>query len=156
MTLDLTVTRTFDVPVEQVWQAWTDAEYVKQWWGPAGFTAPIAAMDVREGGTSLVCMRTPDGHDLYNTWTYQQVAPPKRLEFVMGFADENGAAVDPAALGLPPDIPSTVRHVVTFERVGAGGTALTVTEFGYCLQQTVDISRLGLEQCLDKMAAALS
>jgi uncharacterized protein YndB with AHSA1/START domain len=30
---DLVVTRVFDAPVEQVWKAWSDPEYVMQWWG---------------------------------------------------------------------------------------------------------------------------
>jgi len=156
MSLDLTVTRTFDVPVEQVWQAWTEPEHVKRWWGPDGFTAPIAEMDVREGGTSLVCMRSPGGAEFYNTWTYHRVAPSERLEFDMGFADANGNAAHPAELGLPPDIPPAVRHVVTFEPVGPARTELTVTEHGYTSPQTVEISKLGLEQCLDKMAVELS
>jgi uncharacterized protein YndB with AHSA1/START domain len=25
---------TYDAPPEMVWQAWTDPEMVKQWWGP--------------------------------------------------------------------------------------------------------------------------
>ena len=54
--MDLVVTRVFDAPVEAVWKAWTDAEQVKKWWGPDGFTAPVAKLDFREGGTSLVCM----------------------------------------------------------------------------------------------------
>lgn len=154
--MDVVVTRTFDAPVERVWQAWTEPEHVMRWWGPTGFTAPIAEMDVREGGTSLVCMRSPDGHDLYNTWTYQRVAPDERLEFLMGFAEADATPTTPAALGLPPDIPSSVPHVVTFQPAGAGKTELTVRESGYSSQQTVDFSRLGLEQVLDKLAASLS
>jgi uncharacterized protein YndB with AHSA1/START domain len=33
---DIVVTRVFDAPVELVWRAWTEAEQVRQWWGPAG------------------------------------------------------------------------------------------------------------------------
>ncbi len=36
------VTRVFDAPVELVWKAWSDPEYVRQWWGPTGFTCPLA------------------------------------------------------------------------------------------------------------------
>ena len=67
---DLVVTRVFGAPVEQAWKAWVDPEYVMQWWGPEGFTCPVAKMDFREGGTSLVCMRAPKefgGQDMYNT-----------------------------------------------------------------------------------------
>ncbi len=154
-TMDVVVARSLDAPVEQVWQQWIEPEQVMRWWGPHGFTAPIARMNVREGEASLVCMRSPDGHDFYNTWTYTKVIPSERLEFLMGFAHANGDPAEPADLGLPPDIPSRVRHVVTFEPVDET-TTLTVTEFGYSSEQTHDISKLGLEQCLDKMAASLA
>ncbi len=154
--LDLVVSRRFDAPVRQVWHQWTEPEHVMRWWGPHGFTAPIAEMNVREGETSFVCMRSPDGHDLYNTWTYHRVIPNERLEFFMGFAHENGDPAEPSELGLPPDIPSRVRHVVTFEPIGETRTELTVTEYGYSSKQTRDMSKLGLEQVLDKMAVSLS
>ena len=72
---NVVVTRVLDAPVEPVWRAWSESEQVMRWWGPTGFTCPVARMDVREGGTSLVCMRSPDGHDIYNTWTYERVVP---------------------------------------------------------------------------------
>jgi uncharacterized protein YndB with AHSA1/START domain len=152
--MDLVVTRVLDAPVERAWRAWTDTADVTRWWGPAGFTAPIAEMDVREGETSRVCMRSPDGHDFYNTWTYDRVIPLRRLEFRMAFADAEWHATTPADLGLPPDIPAQVRHVVTFAAAGQG-TELTVTEIGYTSPQTVEMSKLGLEQCLDKMAVVV-
>jgi len=34
------VTRVFDAPVEQVWNAWVQPELVMQWWGPTGFACP--------------------------------------------------------------------------------------------------------------------
>ena len=63
---DVIVTRVFDAPVEQVWNAWVEPEMVKQWWGPTGFTCPLAEMDFREGGTSLVCMRAPKEFSLHS------------------------------------------------------------------------------------------
>jgi uncharacterized protein YndB with AHSA1/START domain len=150
---DLVVTRQFDAPVARVWKAWTEAEQVMRWWGPSGFTSPRAEMDVREGGTSLVAMRSPDGHDLYNTWTYQNLEPNRRLEFVMRFADKQGNKLDPASMGLPPGIPDGVRHVVTFAALNDSTTEMTVTEHGYTSDQALEISKAGLEQTLDKMAA---
>ena len=70
---NVVVTRVFDAPVSEVWKAWSDSAYVMQWWGPTGFTCPLAEMDFREGGTLLVCMRAPQefgGQDMYSTWTY--------------------------------------------------------------------------------------
>lgn len=158
-THDMVLTRIFDAPVDAVWKAWTEPDLVKRWWGPAGFTAPVAEMDVRVGGTSLVCMRAPaeyGGGDMYNTWTYTTVEPGSRLEFVQRFSDERRAQLDPAGLGLPPGIPSEVPHVLTFRALDDGRTEFTVTESGYASPDTVEISRGGMAQCLDKLAAALA
>ena len=151
-TRDLVVTRVFDAPVERLWQAWSTADDVKQWWGPQGFTAPVAKMDFREGGSSLVCMRAPDGTEFWSTWTYQRIDPLERIEFVVGFSDTAGRQVAPAELGLPPDLAREVPHIVTFEPDGIR-TRLTVTEQGYTNEQTLELSQQGLEQCLDKMEA---
>jgi uncharacterized protein YndB with AHSA1/START domain len=154
-THEMRTSRTLDAPVESVWNAWTQPEQVVRWWGPTGFTSPLVEMDVREGGTSLVCMRSPDGHDLYNTWTYHKVVPLQRLEFVNRFTDRHRNQLDPAALGLPPGIPAEVPHVVTFEAVGDQRTELSVTEYGYGSQQAAELSRAGMEQVLDKLARSL-
>ncbi len=156
---DLVVTRVFDAPVELVWHAWSDSDHVKRWWGPTGFTCPVANMDFREGGVSLVCMRPPKefaGPDFYNTWTYCSIMPNERLEFVLDWADKDGNRVDPVTMGLPPSMPRDVRHVVTLKSLGGGKTAMTVTEYGYTNDQQFDLSKAGLEQCLDKMAASFT
>jgi uncharacterized protein YndB with AHSA1/START domain len=118
--------------------------------------AVVAEMDFRVGGASLVCMRAPaeyGGQDFYNTWTYTTIDPHERIEFVSNFADEDGTHIDRAALGMPPGVPFDVPHVITFEAAGEGRTEMTVTEHGYTTEQARDLSRAGMEQCLDKMAA---
>jgi uncharacterized protein YndB with AHSA1/START domain len=152
--IDVILTRVFDVPADRVWRAWTEGEQVRRWWGPRGFSAPLARMDVREGGTSLVCMRAPKeygGQDMYNTWTYSRVVPHERLEFVLRFADETGQALAPEKRVVPPGVPDAVRHVVTFKAAGPGRTEMTVTEYGYTTKQAHDLSRSGLVECVDKM-----
>jgi uncharacterized protein YndB with AHSA1/START domain len=151
---DLLVTRHFDAPPERVWNAWSDPAQVMRWWGPQGFTSPTCRMDFRVGGTTIVHMRSPEFGDLYNTWTYREIVPFLRIEFINNFADRDGNTVDPVGLGLPPGMPRDVRHVVTFTRVN-GSTAMTVTEYGYASQQILELSKAGLEQCLDKMAESL-
>ena len=145
-TKNIVVTRVFDAPVEQIWKAWSYPGYVRQWWGPTGFTCTLAEMDFREGGTSLVCMRAPKefgGQDMYNTWTYKKITPMQQIEFIQNFADKDGNKVDPALHGLPPDAPREVRNLVTFKALGddpsipyraqagpgTGKTEMTVTEF---------------------------
>lgn len=152
-TRDLVVTRIFETPIEDVWNAWVDPALVMQWWGPNGFTSPVAKMDFREGGTSLVCMRSPDGTDMYTTWAYTKIVPLERFEYIFNLSDENGNKLDPAVLGLPPDFPRDARHQVVFRRLGAGRTEMTMTEYGYTSAQLLDLSKAGLEETLDKMAA---
>jgi uncharacterized protein YndB with AHSA1/START domain len=153
---DLVVTRVFDAPIDQVWKAWSESELVKRWWGPAGFTSPVAKMDFRDGGVSLVCMRAPNGQEFYNTWSYRKIVPLKSLDFVLDWADKDGKRVDPSSMGLPSHLPRDVRHLITFKTVGDKKTEMTVTEFGYTSDQIFDLSKAGLEQCLDKMAAIFS
>jgi len=155
---DVVVTRVFDAPAEQVWKAWSDSEQVMRWWGPTGFTSPSAEMDFREGGTSLVCMRAPKeygGQDMYNTWAYQKIVPMQRIEFIQNFADKDGNKLDPAKMGIPPGVPHEVRHMITFKALDGNRTEMTVTEYGYTSDQAHDLSKAGMEQCLDKMAESL-
>jgi uncharacterized protein YndB with AHSA1/START domain len=104
-THDVVVTRTFDAPLDRVWRAWSDPDRVTRWWGPHGFSSPMCRMDFRVGGTTLVCMRSGQGWELYNTWTYRSIEPMERIEFVQGFADEDGTSVTPAQTGPSPRDP---------------------------------------------------
>lgn len=156
---NMNLTRVFQASAEQVWKAWSDPEQVKRWWGPSGFTAPVARMDFREGGTSLVCMRAPQefgGQDLYNSWTYRKIDPLQRIEFIQHFTDEKGNRIAPTDAGLPAEIPFEVLHVITFNALSENMTELTVTEYGYPSEQITEISKAGMDQCLDKMAAIWS
>jgi uncharacterized protein YndB with AHSA1/START domain len=149
---DLVVTRLIDAPVEQVWQAWTDPELVKQWWGPDYFTCPFARIDFRVGGTSLVCMSSPQFGDQYSTWHYKEIVPLQRIDYIHNLADKNGDKIDPTSVGMPPDFPQDLLNSVTFKALGAGKTEMTVTEYGWTEGRMMELSQMGLEQCLDKMA----
>src|SRR5262245_18229193 len=151
---DLVVTRAFDAPAAEVWQYWVDPERVKKWRSPTGFTIPLARMDFREGGSSLVRMRSPEGQEFCSAWTYRKIAPMKRIEYIHNLADKDGKKADPVKMGMPPDFPQDVRNVITFKAVGDNKTEMTVTEYGRTSDQWFDLSKQGLEQCLDKMAAS--
>lgn len=152
-TRDLVVQRTFPAPVEEVWKAWTDPAYVRRWWGPTGFTCPLAEMDVRVGGTSLVAMSSPDHGDHYRTWHYEVVEPHTRLVYVRRAANETGQAVDPSSVGMPPGFPEVQRHELALEPLDDQTTLMTFTEYGWPVGEMMELSRAGLEECLDKMAA---
>lgn len=148
---DVIVERTFDASPERVWQAFTTEADVRRWWGPEHFTAPVARMDVREGGTSLVCMRSPDGHDHWMTWDYTKVVPHSRLDYVQNLSDADGKRVDPAAMGMPPEFPRDVSTRVTLTPRG-NKTEMRIVEDTTTSEFMHEMSKLGLEQCMDKMA----
>ncbi|CAG7658760.1 hypothetical protein PAECIP111802_07158 [Paenibacillus allorhizosphaerae] len=121
---DLHFRRIFASPVEKVWTAWTDPEFIKMWWGPDGFICPSAEMDVREGGVSLVCMRAPQqfgGQDSYNSWTYSRIVPNRLMEFTVHFTDKEGKPLHPVEMGMPAEMPCEVRHSVAFTELENGG-----------------------------------
>jgi uncharacterized protein YndB with AHSA1/START domain len=153
---NLVITRVFDAPVQAVWKAWTDSQDIMQWWGPTGFTCPLAEIDLRVGGTSLVCMRAPadfGGQDMYSTWTYQAIVPMQQIDFIHNLADEHGQKVDPAQMGMPPDFPQDQRQTITFRSMGDQQTELTVTEYDWTVGHMMEMSEMGMNQCLDKMVA---
>jgi uncharacterized protein YndB with AHSA1/START domain len=158
-THDVVETRTFDAPLERVWSAWTDGDRISQWWGPRGFSVPVADVDFREGGTSLICMRAPEdfGGQLFcNTWTYSKIDKHDRIDFVLHFTDEFGNRFDPADLdGMPNGIPPAVPHEITFRRVNAQRTELTIREYGYTTPEAYEISKAGLDQVLEKLGEHL-
>lgn len=151
----MNLSKTINAPLEKVWQAWSDSAIVKQWWGPEGFTAPVAKMNFKDDCVSLVCMRSPDGFEIYNSWKHTKILPMYSIEFVQHFTDKEGNKLSPADIGLPSAIPEAVPHIIRFEDLGNGTTKLTVTESGYTTEQIVEISKAGMQQCLDKMEKVL-
>jgi uncharacterized protein YndB with AHSA1/START domain len=146
------VSRIFNASIEEVWKVWTEPELVKQWWGPDKFTCPLAEIDFREGGTSLVCMRAPKefgGQDMFSIWTYKNIVLHERIEFIQNLADKNGKKQSPVALGMPPDFPEDIRTVVTFKKLAKNKTEMTVIEYANFGQMT-KFAQMGLEQSLDK------
>ena len=152
---ELTVSRIFNAPLEDVWKVWTEPELVMRWWGPDMFTCPSANIDFREGGRSIVCMRAPSqlgGQDMYSIWDYKKIVPMKSIEFVQNLADKSGKKMQPTQLGMPPDFPEDVRTVVTFKEIKKGQVEMIVTEYAD-FGQISHFAKLGLEQSMNKMLA---
>lgn len=157
-THDLVITRVLDAPVGLVWRAWTESELMMKWWGPEGFTCPSAVMDLREGGKSILCMRAPEwfgGQDMYSTWEYRKIVPMERIEFIHNLSDKDGNSVEPSTLGMPADFPKDQLQIVEFKALDNGSTELKITEYGWTPGQMMKMSEMGMEQCLNKMAAML-
>ncbi|MGD8753237.1 MAG: SRPBCC domain-containing protein, partial [Anaerolineales bacterium] len=124
------IERFFDVAVDFIWQMWTDPEHFKKWYGPKGFTVPVADMDVRVGGKRLIGMQSPDGSiKMWTTGEYTEIVPNKRLVYTESPADENGNVVSPSAMGMPAGHPETTEVTVLLEDLG-GRTKMVMTHAG--------------------------
>jgi uncharacterized protein YndB with AHSA1/START domain len=56
----LVIERTVKASPERVFDAFTDAAQLTQWWWPKGFSCPAAEVDLRVGGTYRLAMQWPD------------------------------------------------------------------------------------------------
>ncbi len=158
MAKQIEVTRTFNAPVEMVWKVWTDPELVKRWWGPKHFISPVAKIDFREGGNSLVSMLSPiemGGQEWYSIWEYVKIIPLKSIEFIQSLSDKDGNKTHPTKVGMPSDFPMNIRTVVTFRELGNSKTEMTVTEYAD-FGTISNFAQIGLEQSLDKIVAIFS
>ena len=90
---DLVLDRVFDAPRELVWQAWTDVDQLKEWWGPARFTNPVCRVDVRPGGTIYIEMRGPDGTVYPMSGTFHEVVEPEQIVFRSAALGADGRAM---------------------------------------------------------------
>jgi uncharacterized protein YndB with AHSA1/START domain len=120
---ELVITRTFDVPRELVFRAWTERQHLDKWWGPKGFTMLSSDIDLRPGGVFLYGMRAPAGEgEMWGRWVFREIDPPRLLSFVVSFSNPQGEIVRaPFSANWPLETLSTI----TFDEQD-GKTTLTM------------------------------
>ena len=116
---EICVSRVLDAPPERVFAAWTRPEFLMGWWGLSGFAMTFCRVDLRPGGAFLLCMRSPNGRDVWSGGVYHEVAFAERLVFTAFFADDGG--------NRPFDLPYETLVTVTFA-AHDGRTRLTLPE----------------------------
>ena len=66
--------RTYDAPIQTVWQAWTDPKKLRQWWGPDNVTIPECEVDLRVGGKFYMVMEAGEGMGPYRGTKWPMMA----------------------------------------------------------------------------------
>ena len=157
MAEEVTITRTINAPSDLVWRAWTDAELMRQWWGPKRFTSPACKIDLRIGGEYLNCMRAPDGQDYWSTGVFKEIVEPERLVMTDSFADPEGNIVPASYYGMNGDWAVEMLVTLTLEEQD-GKTKLTLVHSGIEGFSGEDISnmRQGWNESLDKLEEFLT
>jgi uncharacterized protein YndB with AHSA1/START domain len=84
------IARVLDAPRDLVWQAWTDAKKMAQWFGPRGFTSSVPELDLRVGGKLRIVMHGPDGNDYPCGGVFREIVKPERLVFSNNALDKDG------------------------------------------------------------------
>jgi uncharacterized protein YndB with AHSA1/START domain len=82
--------RVLDASRERVWQAFSTAEALAQWWGPVGFAIAVKKLEFRPAGVFHYCMKSPMG-DMWGRFTYREIVAPERIVFVNSFSDPQGS-----------------------------------------------------------------
>lgn len=153
----LIVERTFDAPKAKVWEAHSNPEILKKWWGPKGWETTIKHMEFKEGGYwhyGMTCKVKEQaewyGKTSWGKGVYGKISPKDSFVFTDYFCDENGTPV--------PGMPAST-STATFTEKDGKTTLLnkTVYETAEALEQVMKMGmQEGYTQTLDNLEAVLA
>lgn len=130
------VKREFNAPVSKVWKAWTERDYLDQWWAPRPWKAVTQSMSFREGGQWRYSMQGPDGERQYCLINYKSIVPNKSYSGEDVFCDEKG--------NILSDMPSMDWYV---ELTGTGDTTRVNVEITFKSEADLDkIIEMGFKE----------
>lgn len=89
----ITVERSFNAPQDLIWDAWTRAEILCQWWAPKPYACVIDSLDFRPGGRWRYSMQGPKGDRHHCIFDYAEVRPKSYFSGSDGFCDAQGVAI---------------------------------------------------------------
>jgi uncharacterized protein YndB with AHSA1/START domain len=145
---ELVISRIIDAPREKVFKAWTNPELLKQWFAPRPWTTPVAELDVRPGGSSLVVMRNPEGSEFPNRGVYLEVIKNERLVFT-----------DAYTKAWEPSEKPFMTVTVTLDDLG-GKTRYTARVLHWTVADREMHEKMGFHggwaQCADQLAAVVT
>jgi uncharacterized protein YndB with AHSA1/START domain len=145
---DLVLTRIIDASRDKVFKAWTDPELLKQWFAPLPYTTPLAQVDLRPGGASLIVMRDPQGKDMPNRGVYLEVVENERRVFT-----------DAYTKAWEPSEKPFMTVILTFEDLG-GKTKYTALVRHWTVADREAHEKMGFHQgwgqCADQLAALVA
>lgn len=142
---ELVLWRLIDAPRENVYRCWTEPALLKQWFAPKPFETPVVEVDVRPGGSSLIVMRGPDGHDMPTRGVYLEVVPNERL-----------VATDAFTEAWQPSAKPFMTVILTFDQQG-GKTLYTARIRHWTVEDRDAHEKMGFHAgwglCTDQLAA---
>ena len=83
------IVREFNANLEVVWEAWTTAELLDQWWAPKPFGSKTKFMNFEVGGRRFYAMLSPDGQERWSIQKYTSISPKTNFKIFSVFADKD-------------------------------------------------------------------
>ena len=117
------INRTFEAPIDLVFDMWTDPKHIARWLPPTGMTSKFFEGEIKTGGRTFYCMEGVNGI-LYGRAEYREVIRPSRIVYTQMFCDEKQA---PVRHPMAPTWPETMLTTVTLEPEDTNRTRVTVT-----------------------------
>lgn len=77
--VEVALSTTVAAPRARVYEAFTDPEMLKQWWGPDGYTVSEAYTEPHPSGRYSIVMRAPDGTEYPVHGLFVQADEPDRV-----------------------------------------------------------------------------
>jgi uncharacterized protein YndB with AHSA1/START domain len=135
----LELSHRFAAPREKVFEAWTDPEVLRRWWAAAPtWDTPLAEVDLREGGSYRLSMRTDTGDVHTVRGEYTEVRPPERLAYTWAWEE-----------GPEPVMAGSENTLVVVDFLEDGdGTLVTLKHNGFGSEEIRDMHVHGWEAVL--------
>jgi len=76
---EVLLTRVFEAPATLVFDALTQPEWLKRWYGPTGWSLVVCEIDLRVGGAWHFVSRRPDGKQIGQLGVYREIVKPGRI-----------------------------------------------------------------------------
>lgn len=132
--LTLTVIGDYPVPVERLWDAYSDPRQLERFWGPETWPAKFTQHDFVVGGKAHYTMTGPDGTQSSGWWQFLTIERPRLIEIKDGFSAPDGTP--------NPSMPS-MRMTFTFETTATGSRVTSVTHFE-SLESMDELVKMGM------------
>jgi len=138
----LSLEKVLDAPPERVFAAFLDAEQLRRWWGPAGFTVPNLEFNAVEGTTYRIAMQPPEGDVFHIRGAFRSVEPPHSLVFTFVYEEPD------------PDDQETL-VTLTFHSADAG-TRVILEQGPFTTPARLDLHREGWTDTLERLDRSLA
>jgi uncharacterized protein YndB with AHSA1/START domain len=155
------INRSFETPIETMFEMWTNPQHVAKWLPPTGFTMRFIRTEIRAGGSNFFAM-TNGTITMYGRQEYVEITRPNRIVYTQQFCDEHEKI---SRHPMAPTWPETMLTTVMLSEEGPDETRVTVRwePYGKATREEIETfsgARAGMTQgwtgSFDKLEEYLS